>query len=80
MAHRLLGLALTDTDNAVIRLMPEVQEVSQGPTQTCGVAFLSLDQLPDKTGLDPIMPQPRGGSGDASPAWIKAAIAAWKQA
>ena len=80
VTHSLWGLALTDTDDAVSRLMPEVQEVCQGPTQTCRVAFLSLEQLPDKTGLDPIMPQPRGGSGDTSPAWIKAAIAAWKQA
>ena len=78
--HGLLGLALTDTDGTVICLMPEAQEVRQSPTQMRGIAFLSLDELSDKASLTQSCLQPRGGSGDVSPAWIKAAIAVWEQA
>jgi len=55
VTHSLLGRALTDTDSMVIGFMPESQEVRQGPTQMGGVAFPSLDELPDKAGLGPIM-------------------------
>src|SRR5438067_1296013 len=63
VTHRMLGISPTDTDHAVISLMSEVQEICQSPTQTRRVELPPLNELPDKTGLDPIMPPATGWLG-----------------
>src|SRR5215471_11690468 len=59
-AHRLLRFPLADRRHPIVACMPEGKQVGQAPAQTRGIDLPALDQLPDKAGLDPVVPPAAG--------------------
>jgi hypothetical protein len=55
-ADRLLRFPLTDMCNPIVTFMPENEQVGQDAAQACQVELAALKQLPDKTGMDPVVP------------------------
>ena len=59
-AHHLLRFPLADKRHPIVAFMPEDEQVGQAAVQARGIDLTALDQLPDKTGMDLVVPPAAG--------------------
>jgi hypothetical protein len=53
--NRLLRFPLADMYHPIVAFMSEDEQVGQDAAQARRIEFPALDELPDKTGMDPIV-------------------------
>jgi hypothetical protein len=78
--HGLGCFPLAPAGNPVVSLVPNAQELRQGPAQSLWVLLAAMDQLADEARLQKVIsPRSSGPLGEIS-SLSKAAMASWKQA